>query len=183
MPNNIFFTNKLHFKMKRVLLLLVAVVFAFSMQAQHVYNKGDLMFNAGIGIPHSYGYIPSVNFSGEIGVIPTGDVGLVSFGGLAEFQMASYAWFGSNETWPRFYLGARAAWHVHAFNSDVFDAYAGVGFGVTVNGSSANYNYGTTVDPDIFVGGRWMFSPGMGLFAEVGYSGLSSVRAGVTFGL
>lgn len=169
--------------MKKVLVIVIVVFFATTMNAQHVFNKGDLMFNAGIGLPNSYGYIPTVNFSGEVGVIPTGDVGLVSFGGLAEFQMAHYDWWGSSETWPRFYIGARAAWHVHAFNSDVFDAYGGVGFGVAINGSSDHYNYGTTVNPDIFVGGRWMFSPGMGLFAEVGYTGLSSIKFGITFGL
>jgi len=27
------------------------------------------------------------------------------------------------------------------------------------------------------------FSPGMGLFAEVGYTGLSAIKFGVTFGL
>jgi hypothetical protein len=169
--------------MKKVVVLFVAVLFAFTVQAQHVFNKGDIMFNAGIGIPNSYGYIPSVNFSGEVGVIPTGDIGLVSFGGLAEFQLANNTWFDDTETWSRFYFGARAAWHVHAFESDVFDAYGGVGFGVVLNGSSSHYDYGTTVNPDIFVGGRWMFSPGMGLFAEVGYTGLSSIKVGVTFGL
>ena len=176
--------------MKKVVVLTIAVVFAFTMQAQHIFNKGDLMFNAGIGIPNGgYGLIPTLNFSGEYGVIPTGDVGLVSFGGLAEFQLAHYTYYSGssyNETWPRFYFGARAAWHVHAFNSDVFDAYAGVGVGVQINGKT-KYGYydngGTYISPDIFVGGRWMFKPGMGLFAEVGYTGLSSIKVGLTFGL
>ncbi len=176
--------------MKKVVVLFVAVLFAFTVQAQHVFNKGDVMFNAGIGVPTGgYGLIPTLNFSGEYGVIPTGDVGLISFGGLAEFHLAHYTYYyGSsyNETWPRFYLGARAAWHVHAFDSDVFDAYAGVGFGIQINGKT-KYGYydngGTYVSPDIFVGGRWMFKPGMGLFAEAGYTGLSSIKIGVTFGL
>ena len=170
--------------MKKVVILTIAVVFAFSMQAQHIFNKGDLMFNAGIGIPHNYGFIPTINFSGEFGVIPTGDIGLVSFGGLAEFQMGQHTYvFANTEVFPRFYVGARAAWHVHAFNSDVFDAYAGVGFGVAVSGKTDLNSSFTSFNPDIFVGGRWMFSPGMGLFAEVGYTGLSAVKFGVTFGL
>ena len=169
--------------MKKVVVFFMAVTFAFTVQAQHVFNKGDVMFNAGIGIPHSYGFIPTINFSGEVGVIPTGDIGLVSFGGLAEFQLANNTWAGSTETWPSFYFGGRAAWHVHAFNSDVFDAYGGVGLGFVINGKSDNFNYDNSINPDIFVGGRWMFSPGMGLFAEVGYTGLSSLKFGVTFGL
>jgi len=170
--------------MKKVGLLLIAVVFAFAVQAQHVFNKGDIMFNAGIGIPHSYGFIPTINFSGEVGVIPTGDVGLVSFGGLAEFQMGQRIYtYMDDQFFPRFYFGARAAWHVHAFQSDVFDAYGGVGLGIAISGKTDYYSSFTTVEPDLFVGGRWMFKPGMGLFAEVGYTGLSSIKFGITFGL
>lgn len=169
--------------MKKVTVLIIAVLFAFSMQAQHIFNKGDLMFNAGIGIPYNNGFIPSVNFSGEYGVIPTGDIGLVSFGGLAEFQLGQYTYvYANNEIFPKFYLGARAAWHVHAFNSDVFDAYAGVGFGVAIKGKTDLVSGSTSVNPDVFVGGRWMFSPGVGLFAEVGYTGLSALKFGITFG-
>lgn len=157
---------------------------SLNVNAQHVFNKGDLMFNAGIGIPNGgYGLIPTINFSGEYGVIPTGDVGLISFGGLTEFHLASYNWGWGTETFPRFYLGARAAWHVHAFQSDEFDAYGGVGFGINIQGKSNSYNGSTTVSPDLFVGGRWMFKPGIGLFAEIGYTGLSNLKAGITFGL
>lgn len=169
--------------MKKVVLLSIAVLFVVVMQAQHVFEKGSVMFNAGIGAPHSNGFIPSINFSGEVGVIPTGDIGLVSFGGLAEFQMGQHTWFSDTEFFPRFYAGARAVWHVHAFNSDAFDAYAGAGFGIVINGKTANFNSSTNVNPDVFVGGRWMFSPGMGLFAELGYTGLSSAKFGITFGL
>ncbi len=170
--------------MKKVVLFFVAVTMVFSMQAQHVFNKGDIMFNGGIGIPHSYGFIPTINVSGEVGVIPTGDIGLVSFGGLAEFQMGQYTYvYANNEYFPRFYFGARAAWHVHAFQSDVFDAYAGAGLGFAISGKTDYNSSFSSIEPDVFVGGRWMFSPGMGLFAELGYTGLSSVKVGITFGL
>ncbi len=169
--------------MKKVVVLFVAVLFAFTVQAQHVFNKGDMMFNAGIGIPHSYGFVPTINFSGEYGVIPTGDIGLVSFGGLAEFQLGQHSYYTDTEFFPAFYIGARAAWHVHAFQSDVFDAYGGVGFGLAIKGKTTNYSGDTDINPDIFVGGRWMFAEGMGLFAEVGYTGLSSLKFGITFGL
>lgn len=169
--------------MKKLTVFILAVLIVSFTQAQHVFNKGSIMFNAGIGVPASKGFIPTINFSGEIGVIPTGDIGLVSFGGLTEVQFAHHNWFGDKEPFVRFFVGARAAWHVHAFTSDVFDAYAGAGFGVRVSGSTDHYNSNTSFEPDIFVGGRWMFMPGLGLFAEVGYSGLSPVKAGITFGL
>ena len=170
--------NKLSFL---VLFIFAAIT---ATQAQHVFEKGDLAFNAGIGIPHSYGFVPTINFSGEFGAIPTGDVGLVSFGGMAEFQLGQHNdFYYGTEAFPRFFVGARAAWHVHAFESDVWDAYAGAGFGMGISGKSSNYGGFTNVEPDIFVGGRWMFSEKMGLFAELGYSGFSSVKFGLTFGL
>ncbi len=170
--------------MKKLSILLVFLIAGFTTtQAQHVFNKGDLAFNAGIGIPHSYGFIPSINFSGEYGAIPTGDVGIVSFGGLAEFQLGQHDWVYENEVFPRFYVGARAAWHLQVFESDEWDVYAGAGLGLTINGKSDYHSSWSDVNPDIFVGGRWMFSEGMGLFAEVGYTGLSSVKFGITLGL
>lgn len=171
--------------MKKLLFFVVAVSFAFAMNAQTaVFDKGSVMFNAGIGIPSNYGFIPSVNFSGEVGVIPTGDIGVVSFGGMAEFQFARYdLLWTDDENFVRFYVGPRAAWHFLGLNSDVFDVYAGAGFGVTLNGKSDTFGSSVDIDPDVFAGGRWMFSGNMGLFAEVGYTGLSFAKFGITFGM
>ena len=171
--------------MKKLFVFVLVASFAITLQAQHVFNKGSIMFNAGLGAPNNFGYIPTLNFSGEVGVIPTGDIGLVSFGGMVEFQFAqySYGYLSNNENFARFYFGPRAAWHVHAFDSDLFDAYAGVGAGIIINGESDNIRSSTEVHPDIFAGGRWMFAQKMGLFAEVGYTGLSFLKFGVTFGL
>ncbi len=170
--------------MKKVVLLVMLAFFALSVNAQHVFNAGDIMFNAGVGGPSNFGYIPTLNFSGEMGVIPTGDVGLVSFGALAELQFAHYEYYWTgDENFVRFYLGPRAAWHVHAFNSDVFDAYAGLGAGMLLNTQTDNTKGSIEAHADVFVGGRWMFAPNMGLFAEVGYTGLSFAKFGITFGM
>ncbi len=171
--------------MKKLFLLSFAISFAFAMNAQNIFDKGSIMFNAGIGVPHNYGIVPTVNFSGEIGVIPTGDIGVVSFGALTEIQFAqySYGYLYSNENFMRFYLGPRAAWHFLGLNTSVFDVYGGVGLGITINGKSDNISGSTNVDPDIFAGGRWMFAAKMGLFAEAGYTGLSYLKFGLTFGL
>ena len=154
-------------------------------------EKNNVMYNGGVGVPFSHGVIPTVNISGEVGFMKTGDIGLVSLGGLAEFQLGNYRFSDyTDEIFPRFYLGGRAAWHVHAFNSKIFDAYAGIGFGVLLNGKTEHSNnilYDSeppvAMQPDFFVGGRWMFSSGTGLFAEIGYTGLSTVKFGLTFNL
>lgn len=163
--------------MKRSTLLILVLIFTHTVQAQHVFNPGSVKFNAGIGVPQNNGYIPTVNISGEVGVIQTGTIGLVSFGGLAEFHLAD-----DGKTFPRFYAGPRAAWHLHAFNSLVFDVYAGAGFGIVINGQGLLDRNTINVQADMFVGGRWMFSPGAGLFAELGMTGFSNARFGITFG-
>ena len=171
--------------MRKISLLLFAVTLVVGLNAQGVFNKGSLMFNAGIGLPSVDGSIPTVNFSGELGVIPTGDIGVVSFGGLAEFQLGYYNWWGNgdNQYFPKFYIGPRAAWHFTGLNTDVFDVYGGVGFGIAFIGKTDYTDSQVDVDPDVFVGGRWMFAPNAGLFAEVGATGLSVAKFGFTFGL
>lgn len=166
------------------LLLFFTVLFTVGLNAQNVFDKGSLMFNAGIGLPDTYGSIPTISISGEMGVIPTGDIGVVSFGALAEFQLGRHDYFyDDDEYFPMFYFGPRAAWHFLGLNTDVFDVYGGVGFGFVIQGKTDHYDSDFTIDPDVFVGGRWMFSPGAGLYAEVGTTGLSVARVGLTFGL
>ncbi len=92
--------------------------------------------------------------------------------------------------YSQFTIGPRAAWHVHAFESDKWDAYGGVGFGIRFwtqytwdQVIHITYNK-AKVSPygEVYVGGRMMFSETFGLFAEVGYGTLSAIKFGVTFG-
>lgn len=163
--------------MKRSAIIILVLIFTYTLQAQHVFNPGSVKFNAGLGVPQVNGYIPTINLSGEVGVIPTGTIGLVSFGGLLDFHIAD-----DGKTFPRFYAGPRAAWHLHAFNSLIFDVYAGAGFGIVLNGNGLKERNTIVAQADVFVGGRWMFSPGAGLFVELGVTGLSNARFGITFG-
>ena len=174
--------------MRKITLLFVAtfLMSLSTVQAQNVFNKGSLLFNAGIGMPYTYGFIPTINISGEYGVIPTGDVGIVSFGGLFEMQFAQYNyWYGYEaNVKPIFILGPRASWHLQVFESDKWDVYGGVGFGILFRAQPyANY-YSSTISGygEIFVGGRLMFSEKFGLFAEVGGGSRSFAKFGVTFG-
>ncbi len=163
--------------MKKLILISIVLTFGIALNAQSVFKKGSIMFNAGVGAPSNNGYIPTINFSGEVGVIPTGTIGIVSFGGLTEFHMAD-----DGKNFPRFYVGGRAAWHLLALNTDIFDVYGGVGLGVIINGDG-QFHSGVDVHPDLFVGGRYLISQGFGLFAEVGYTGLSFLKFGISFGL
>jgi len=179
--------------MKKVTLILLGVVFSLSIQAQHVFDKGSLMFNAGIGGLSADGWIPSINFSGEYGVIPTGDIGLVSFGGIVAYKYSTWSTsiIVDDYNYHQFVMGPRAAWHIHAFESDKWDAYGGVGGGIRIwtqykwDQSTSDLVKTGKVSPygEVFVGGRMMFKEKFGLFAEVGYGTLSAIKFGITFGM
>lgn len=184
--------------MKKLTLLFVAMfMMAFGALAQHVFNKGDIGVNAGIGVGGHGGLVPSIEASVEVGAIPTGDVGLVSFGGVAGWKYSYYSynydWFdGDNFNYQQFVVGGRAFWHLHTFDSDKWDVYGGVGFGLrmwTDYDYDWDYNHGYTTTSkaranaygEVFAGGRMMIDSKFGLFAEVGYSQLSNIRFGITF--
>lgn len=173
--------------MKKLTLIFAAfIMFTSLSHAQYVFDKDNIGINAGIGLLGYDGYIPSIEASVEFGVIPTGDIGLVSFGGSLGYKYSSYEYRGySDYNYSKFAFGARGAWHLHTFKSDKYDVYAGVGFSIASKAKwdEKDLDYTTGFNPyaDIFVGGRMMFNPGFGLFAEVGYSQLSSARFGLTF--
>jgi len=178
--------------MRKITLIALTVALGLSLNAQHVFNKGTLLFNAGIGMLSADGWIPSINVSGEIGVIPTGDVGLVSFGGIIAYKYSTWSGthISSKYNYSQFVVGPRAAWHVHAFDSDKWDAYGGVGGGIRIwsqyqwDPAKSEYVNKGKISPygEVFVGGRMMFKEAFGIFAEVGYGTLSVIKFGVTFG-
>ena len=184
--------------MKKIALVFVSVLLmTFAVQAQHIFEKGSVGINAGLGFGGYGGFMPSIEASVEFGVIPTGDVGLVSFGGVAGWKHTTESYYYSywsggdwSYSYNQFVFGGRASWHLHTFTSDKWDVYAGLGIGMkiwqTYDHWDTENNEGVLsshsgVYEEFFVGGRMMFSPGFGMFAEVGYSRLSNVRVGLTF--
>jgi len=177
--------------MKKIYFVSVLVLIGLVGQSQFVFNKGGMAFNAGIGALSADGFIPSVNVSGEFGIFPTGDVGLLSVGGIVAYKYSTYSYslWNNNYNYSQFVIGPRAIWHLQTFKSTKWDAYAGVGFGLRIwsdyvlNNSLTDLERRGRVSPygEAFVGGRMMMKPGFGLFAEVGYGTLSAIKLGVTF--
>jgi len=177
--------------MKKISFILALVIMGFMAQAQHVFNNGGLAINAGIGLLSADGFIPSINVSGEMGIFPTGDVGLISVGAIVAYKYSTYSYslLDASYNYSQFTIGPRAIWHLHTFASDKWDAYGGVGMGLRMY-SDYYWDYGTSdlekkakAAPygEAFVGGRMMFKDKLGLFAEVGYGTLSAVKFGITF--
>lgn len=177
------------YNMKKLALATIFLFLFALTHAQHVFNKGSVLFNVGIGAPVNYGYIPTLNFSADVGVIPTGDIGIVGFGGIAELQFADYDYYWNNsgfsEIKPIFILGPRAYWHLQVFESDKWDVYGGAGFGIAFDGyySGGAYNSDVSFYGEGFVGGRMMMSENFGLFAETGWGTRSFLKFGITFGI
>lgn len=185
--------------MKKLTFIIIAMfMMTFASQAQHIFNKGDIGVNAGIGIGGWAGLFPSLEASVEYGAIPTGDIGLVSFGGVAGWKYSShsynYNWYtGEDYHFNQFIFGVRGTWHLHTFTSDKWDVYAGLGAGMRIytdndyiwNSNTGEYDQVTDARSsfyeEVFIGGRMMINPDFGLFAEVGYSKLSNIRFGLTF--
>jgi hypothetical protein len=178
--------------MKKISFILALVVMGFMAQAQHVFDNGNMAFNAGLGLLSADGFIPSINVSGEMGIFPTGDVGLISVGAIIAYKYSTYSyssvWLDENYNYSQFTIGPRAIWHLHTFASDKWDAYGGVGMGIRAYSVyDWDYEYSdlkkkAKVAPygEMFVGGRMMLKDKFGLFAEVGYGTLSAVKFGVT---
>jgi len=187
--------------MRKTVLLVVIAMFTFlSVNGQEVLNKGDKMMNLGLGLASKYGFIPSINFSGEIGVIPTGDIGIVSFGGEAEYKMSTWSisnfWYTDAGISHNFAAGGRAAWHLHVFNNPKYDLYAGASIGFKMRthdnnwidwsaskGYYTEYSNYTGIYQTIFVGARIMTSDNFGFFGEIadGYHSISYFKIGMTF--
>ncbi len=184
--------------MKKTLLpILFIFLFSFISNAQHVFDKGDIGINAGIGVGGTGGLFPSLEFSAEYGAIPTGTIGLVSFGGKAAYKYSRYTynnWFNNNNNkrdynYHQFEFGVRAAWHLLYFENNKWDAYAGFGTGLRLYNDYYYNNFESNVRSngrtggyvEGFVGGRMMINEGFGFYAEAGYSHTSNARIGFTF--
>lgn len=180
--------------MKKIILVVSIIVFTIiSVSAQEVFNKGDKAFNLGIGVPRYGGLVPSLNLSGEVGVIPTGNVGVVSFGGEAEYKFSTYYGILDNYAYHQFSIGGRGAWHAHFFNNPKYDLYAGFSAGFYMY-SDHDYYYDAstnsyeeklvprgTIYVSEFVGARYMSSDSFGFFGEFSYGNISFARIGFTF--
>ena len=179
--------------MKKVYLILSLVVMGFMTQAQHVFDNGNLALNAGLGALSADGFIPSINVSAEMGIFPTGDVGLLSVGAIIAYKYSTYSyssiWLDENYNYNQITIGPRAIWHLHTFTSDKWDVYGGIGMGLRVyseydwDSDSYDLERKAKVAPygELFVGGRMMLKEKFGLFAELGHGTLSAIKFGITY--
>ncbi len=94
---------------------------------------------------------------------------------------------GDYYDWNEFYIGPRGAFHLTMLKVENLDVYGGVSFGLRFY-SEPTYvgvnNYGrntfTSAYGGLFVGGRYYFSKGFGVFSELSYD-ITFIKLGVVF--
>jgi hypothetical protein len=171
--------------LRKSIIALFFGIISFGAQAQYVFDEADIAVNAGVGFLSVNGLLPSFNLSAELGLIPTGDVGVVSIGGAFEYKYSKLYGY----TYSQMTIGPRAAWHMHMefLERTNFDLYAGLGVGLHVY---STYNvFDDSLDPKLgpymeaFVGGRMMLDNSFGVFAELGGGAVAVAKAGIVYRL
>lgn len=173
---------------KLVLTLALALGCVFGAQAQDVFMKGDHTLSPGVGfLPFDRsGYkvsLPPISVAYEYGVVDfdKGSLGIGGYLGMARYR-SDISDFHTHD----FMIGVRGAYH-YSFTPEfeltggAMLGYERVSFkydGVMADAKSSDGDYWL----GLYVGARYMFSPAIGAFAEVGY-GITAVNIGITFRL
>jgi hypothetical protein len=160
---------------------LLAVLLTTSFKGFSQFKQGDKFLNATIGLNSYYSNGLPLGASFEVGITDA-----ISVGGQVDYASGNY---GSGLGFTALYFGARGAYHLNEvlkLNSDKLDLYAGLGLGYRSFSWKDGYNgigysYGNGIDFNYFIGGRYFFTDSIGGVLELGYSGVSNARAGVTF--
>jgi len=174
---------------KVLVVFLVLSGFSWTASAQNeAFNKGNTVINVGVGlgsyISHS-GFsmtIPPISASLEYGVVDLFDgQGGIGVGGYAGYALFKGKDKGVNDfNVGHFVIGPRGLFHYQFV--DKLDTYAGVLLGydiVSFSQKSASVS-GSRFYTAFFIGGRYYFTPNIGVFGELGY-GVSPLQIGITY--
>lgn len=170
--------------LKKIIVIAFFGLLLSSAQAQFIFDKGDINVNTGLGFISMDGNSPSIFMSGDLGLVPTGEVGLLSIGGLMEYK---YSTISNGNYYNQVTVGPRAAWHMRLpfFEKLQFDLYTGIGAGIHHyrEFNTINSNFDRQLKPyfEYFLGGKIKLNSDLSLFAEGGGGGISSIKAGFVY--
>ena len=187
--------------MRKLLLAATAALLTCTAWSQApTFNKGDLVFNAGIGIGSTLysgrfytSTLPAISLSGEYGIeedFLTEDLtlGVGGYIGIAGSKYES-RFLGDRYGWRYTYtiIGARAA--VHYPVVDKLDTYGGAMLGLNIVsfreiGDTPDFasTDGTGLAFSLYVGGRYYFNEHFAAMGEIGY-GIAWLNLGVAYKL
>jgi len=187
--------------MKRLLTLsaIAILVAAMAMPGvanaqENAWHQKDMVLSAGVGIGLAglYGTssTPPIFVAFETGVAEK-----ITLGGLVSYAGSSEDFVYGSWKYSYIIIEARGAYHFLDHNPKI-DAYGGVGLGYNIVSASTTWKdptaqnlFGGTYSAsasymlfDVFVGGRYYFSPKFAVQGEVGY-GVGFFRIGVAYKL
>ncbi len=178
--------------MKKQLLFIALFLFtaiASMAQSKSAFNKGDNLFNVGVGIGSPYfgtGYSsslpvnPSVSY--EIGVSDA-----ISVGGQVSYASSKYDGYNYTFKESAIFFGARGSYHFNELLklNPKFDLYGGDSLGYvtvsisdnqsTVTGTASGFGFG------LYAGGKYYLGKGTAIYSELGYQSLSFLNVGIAF--
>lgn len=169
------------------LLLAAAATLGINNKADaQVYAKGVSLVNIGVGLGASFGGGLPIGIAYDYGVTKN-----ISIGAQVDYMSWSYSYPGLGDYKYRFIpVGVRGAYHFDGIGDpNKVDLYLGLVLGYWVSsfeapggGTVAGFSdaYAGKVLVGGLAGGRYMFSPKIGAFAELGYS-VSYAKVGITF--
>ena len=184
--------------------ILACFLFAgFQQGNAQVFQEGTSHLNLGIGFGGylAYKYIYAADFttsptfmlSYDYGIVNDVGPGTIGIGGFAGFKTASYIYdyppYQDKGTWTDIVFGARGSYHLN-LDVDKLDVYGALTLGFYMETYDYTTNYPDPFNPNyhetyiyysLSAGAAYMFKPGFGVFAEVGYD-LAWLKAGVTLG-
>ena len=160
-------------------MVLFCALFSVAVNAQNMFNKGDKVIQAGIGLGNT--------FSGYSSMIPLAasfEVGIKDnlFDDKSSLGIGGYFGFASKNHWTFLYPGVRGALHYQFVEN--LDTYAGLMIGMRLwtwsyGGSSSSYS---DIIIPFFIGARYYFQPKMAVFGELGH-GIAYLTVGVALKL
>jgi hypothetical protein len=168
-------------KLVKTLLLGLIVTFAYPVAAQVKYDKGDKLFNVGLGFGNYFAGGVPITGSFEFFINDA-----ISIGPYVGFTSYKYNYPGDDYKYTFFDFGARGSYHFSKhlnLNTDKLDLYGAVLIGYTVsnykNGNPDYDPYGSAARAGVVGGARWYFSKSFSVNGEVGY-GLAPLLLGIS---
>ena len=148
------------------------------------YKQGDNLINIGVGVNSSLGGIP-IGAISEYGITKE-----ISVGGSIDYWSSSVNYSSLKEKFKVLYLGLRGSYHANEvlkIKSEKADIYGGASLGYksfkwsdNLGGSNSG-SISNGIYLGIYIGGKYYFTEGISVFAELGAGGASYGRIGIGF--
>lgn len=174
--------------MKKIIFTFAFALLTFASVNAQEFNVGTNAINLGVGFGGNFssGFYSSPNASPvfsvsyERGVWEAGP-GVISLGGYVGHRTFKYS-SNSDNKWSQTVAGVRGAYHYTGFDVENLDVYAGLmlGYYFYADNFSSSYNYGSSLRPSGFIGGRWYFTDAIAGYVEAGF-GITNISLGAAF--